>query len=185
MSLYCQRSWFVYQSPSALSGAWGDWEKEERKTKSFREEKRKDREVLSTSLPHSTIPHSRLGLWLFLLSTSSFLSLSVYHSPVQLILWIISFCLTFLFQSISLSLNMFLHLASHSTRLTLSLHNYNSWGYNNISSVHQAQPALINKHFESTLQHRTELKMSPLCLCQYLSPCWQSYIRFRGGWLLQ
>lgn len=71
------------------------------------------------------------------------------------------------------------------SHLAPSLRNSTGWGYNNISPIHQAQPALINKHFESTPQHRTKLKMSPLCLCQYLSLCWQSYLRLRGGRLLQ
>lgn len=61
----------------------------------------------------------------------------------------------------------------------------NSWGYNSTSSIHQALLALINKHFESTPQPCAQLQMSPFCLCQYLSPCWRSYIRLKGRWLLQ
>lgn len=61
------------------------------------------------------------------------------------------------------------------------LHHQSSWSCNSISSIHQAQAALINKHFESTPQHHAELKMSPLCLCHYLSLCWQSAIRCRAG----
>lgn len=172
-SLFYQRSSLVYQSPSALSGAreeWEGWREEELQRE--RKTERCCRQVFRTT----PSPHRRLWLLLSslplcLTSLHSFFHFSLFFLPSNFSSWK---CLALLcagppLQHVSL----------------LSLNNSNSWSHNNISLIHQAQPALINKHFESTPQHRTELKMSPLCLCQYLSLCWQSYIRLRGGWLLQ
>lgn len=152
-----------YQSPSALSRPREEqegWTEEEL-------QRQEDGEVLSTSLPNNTIPHRRL--WLLLSS----LSLCLTSPPV-----ILSFLLLKAFHSVQIFFCLEEGRGRHVS--PLSLNNSTSWSYNNISLIHQGQPALINKHFESTPQHHTEVKMSPLCLCQYLSPCWQSYIRLRG-----
>lgn len=124
----------------------------ERKTTLQREE---DGEVLSTSLPNNTTlppPADASASWLLLAPRHlapffNFLSLSL-------------FCLL-----ISL-LKVFRRLpsASISTHLCLS-------AIITFQPSITPQPALINKHSESTPQHRTGLKMSPLCLCQYLSLC--------------
>lgn len=166
VSLFYQRSPLVYRSPSALSGARKEWE-------GWREEDdapeggRRRGVVDKPSKQHHPPPsRRRLGLWLLLAPRHlapffNFLSLSL-------------FCLL-----ISL-LKVFRRLpsASISTHLCLS-------AIITFQPSITPQPALINKHSESTPQHRTGLKMSPLCLCQYLSLCWRSRIRLRGGWLLQ
>lgn len=51
-----------------------------------------------------------------------------------------------------------------------SIRHIQHWSISTLSPLHSTTPGL---------------KMSPVCLCQYLSICWQGHIRLVGGWLFQ
>lgn len=196
--------WYIYTSGKSLSGVLV-WVKiftclsvtiglirREGGVGGQREEKLQggqDREVLSTSLPNNTIPPQA--------PRPSCPSPSPHPpsvpSPVALSFSVCaaqrrqrgnSLSSRFPFYGRSTLTSLCRRCLHFTTSRWNSPNNQDSWSYNNISLVHQAQPALINKHFEATPQHRDELKMSPLCLCQYLSLCWQSYFTHRGRWLV-
>lgn len=136
LSPFHQRALLLYQPPSTLSGREGG-------VTGYRGSQRgvvgKTAKQPPQTLPPPTHTHTHTQrrLWLDVPppSFSRPAPLAFYH------VFCFLFCFAFFRRSTQVS--------------PLSLGNSDSWGPNDISLVHQAHPALINKHFESTPQHHT------------------------------